>query len=222
MCIRDSFTLTVYGATPGQDVILVRSAYRGANACPDMFHGICVDIEPIRQIAVLTADEDGSVTWTQTVPRLEEGEWWHFQALTIDGYGAVSDVESRQVEWPVEPSCGDGMVQADEACDDGNTDDFDGCSSACAFEYCGDGVVQPDEECDDAGVVDFDGCSEGCLFEYCGDGVLQPSEECDDGAMVDMDGCSAVCAFEICGDGVVHPWELCDDGNAEDFEGCLS
>jgi cysteine-rich repeat protein len=31
----------------------------------------------------------------------------------------------------VEPGCGDGIVDAGEACDDGNADDFDGCLSDC-------------------------------------------------------------------------------------------
>jgi cysteine-rich repeat protein len=35
---------------------------------------------------------------------------------------------------PPLPVCGDGTVQGREACDDGNTDDGDGCSSACALE----------------------------------------------------------------------------------------
>ncbi len=30
-----------------------------------------------------------------------------------------------------------------ESCDDGNTDDGDGCSATCRREYCGDGVFQP-------------------------------------------------------------------------------
>ena len=36
-----------------------------------------------------------------------------------------------------------------EQCDDGNTDDDDGCLSNCVSATCGDGFVGPDEECDD-------------------------------------------------------------------------
>jgi MYXO-CTERM domain-containing protein len=39
--------------------------------------------------------------------------------------------------------CGDGLVQGDEACDDGNADDGDGCSAQCAVE---DGFVCEDSE----------------------------------------------------------------------------
>lgn len=60
--------------------------------------------------------------------------------------------------------CGNGAVEGDEPCDDGNTDGGDGCSSACdnvAFGYtcgaeggkcestCGDGKKARDETCDD-------------------------------------------------------------------------
>ena len=49
-----------------------------------------------------------------------------------------------------------------EACDDGNTDDNDGCSMMCNIEDCGDGIVQTGEECDDGNLASGDGCSSGC------------------------------------------------------------
>lgn len=57
-------------------------------------------------------------------------------------------------------ACGNGGVEGTEACDDGNTQDGDGCSSACTIEpaVCGDGVVQSDEECDDGNDIGDDGC----------------------------------------------------------------
>ncbi len=68
------------------------------------------------------------------------------------------------------PTCGDGVVEAPEECDDGNMVDGDGCSSACLNEMtvpmCGNGVVEPpDEECDDANNMDGDGCSSDCFIE---------------------------------------------------------
>ena len=39
-------------------------------------------------------------------------------------------------------------------CDDGNQDDNDACTNACAPASCGDTIVQADvEECDDGNVV---------------------------------------------------------------------
>ena len=37
--------------------------------------------------------------------------------------------------------CGDGSVQVQEECDDGNEADGDGCSSTCAFDISGDYFV---------------------------------------------------------------------------------
>ncbi len=38
--------------------------------------------------------------------------------------------------------CGDGIIEGNEQCEDGNTIDGDGCSRSCRAEYCGDGIVQ--------------------------------------------------------------------------------
>lgn len=48
------------------------------------------------------------------------------------------------------PSCGDGVRNTTELCDDGNTVSGDGCSSTCELEgvVCGDGVTQGWEQCD--------------------------------------------------------------------------
>ena len=51
--------------------------------------------------------------------------------------------------------CGNGLVEAPEICDDGNTDNTDSCTDECLPNTpttCGDGVVQPPEECDGAPV----------------------------------------------------------------------
>lgn len=49
--------------------------------------------------------------------------------------------------------CGDAIVQSNEECDDGNSDDGDQCSNECKIiggedATCGDGVIQSSEECD--------------------------------------------------------------------------
>ena len=116
--------------------------------------------------------------------------------------------------------CGDGIVDAGEACDDGNAMDGDGCSNMCTVDVCGDGTVQDGESCDDGNQADGDGCSSACVAEVCGDGAKQPAEECDDGNQADGDGCSSTCTLEACGDGILQGGEECDDGNAADGDGC--
>jgi cysteine-rich repeat protein len=48
------------------------------------------------------------------------------------------------------PECGDGMVYLDEACDDGNTMNGDGCSSTCTIEKyynCKNGSTTHKSDC---------------------------------------------------------------------------
>ncbi|HXJ34712.1 MAG TPA: di-heme oxidoredictase family protein [Candidatus Eisenbacteria bacterium] len=99
--------------------------------------------------------------------------------------------------------CGDGVVDAGEACDDGNTTSCDGCSAACAVEpgiACGDGVRNQacGEECDDGAANGNtpDGCRTDCRLAHCGDGVVDADEQCDDGNDTACDGCDADCLVE--------------------------
>jgi|GEM_PF-1268341 len=85
-----------------------------------------------------------------------------------------------------EPVCGNGDIEGDEQCDDGNDDNTDGCIE-CRNARCGDDIrqltpVNEAEECDDGNNDDNDNCYE-CKNARCGDGVKQPTnnEECDDG-----------------------------------------
>ena len=121
--------------------------------------------------------------------------------------------------------CGDGVLDAGEVCDDGNTTDGDGCSSTCEFEsVCGDGVLEGNEVCDDGNTLDGDSCASNCEIEnVCGNGVLDAGEVCDDANNTDGDGCSSTCEFEsVCGDGVLEGNEVCDDGNTLDGDSCAS
>jgi len=122
--------------------------------------------------------------------------------------------------------CPDGIVQLDEACDDNNSSDNDGCSSHCTIEggwtctgqpsvcsqKCGDGTVDAGEVCDDGGRQSGDGCSSTCEVESgyscsgqpsvcvhkCGNGTVDSSdgEACDDHNTVNGDGCSNTCQIE--------------------------
>lgn len=61
--------------------------------------------------------------------------------------------------------CGDGIVDPDEECDDGNFDDTDECRNNCTIPICGDEIVDPGEECDDGNMEDGDGCNAFCEVE---------------------------------------------------------
>jgi cysteine-rich repeat protein len=134
----------------------------------------------------------------------------------------TEDVLEEEV---VEPTCGDGTVEGDEECDDGNGDDTDDCLSTCMDASCGDGYVwATHEECDDGNFDSSDGCVEGCVLAECGDGfVWHGFEECDEGSAnsdTTPDACRTDCYNYGCGDGVTDTGESCDDGNLVLGDGC--
>ncbi|HZU83248.1 MAG TPA: DUF4215 domain-containing protein [Polyangiaceae bacterium] len=122
--------------------------------------------------------------------------------------------------------CGDGVINGNEQCDDGNTTPLDGCSASCRLEpgfacavrstvpnsvchatTCGDGHKEGFEQCDDGNLIPYDGCSPTCTLEprcnglggctgVCGDGLVFPPEQCDDGNTISGDGCSSTCMLE--------------------------
>ncbi|HII68933.1 TPA: S8 family serine peptidase [Candidatus Woesearchaeota archaeon] len=99
--------------------------------------------------------------------------------------------------------CGDGNIDADEDCDDGNAVNGDGCSASCTVEavlcyrgqsrYCIKNGYNGTESCN----PDGSGWQPCIPHEWCGDAVINSVEACDDGNTVNGDGCSALCRVEI-------------------------
>mgnify|MGYP006273011213 CR=1 FL=1 len=89
------------------------------------------------------------------------------------------------------PVCGNGIIEGDEECDDGNTEDGDGCSGLCTIEstpVCGNGILETGEECDDNNTVNGDGCSSNCTIEQTqncvdmdNDGYNSTTQDCPSG-----------------------------------------
>ncbi|HZP43808.1 MAG TPA: M12 family metallo-peptidase, partial [Candidatus Binatia bacterium] len=73
-------------------------------------------------------------------------------------------IEPRQC-LKVLSTCGDGVVEGDEECDDGNMVGGDGCSADCRL--CGNGLLDAGEECDDGNESYDDGCTPSCRLEPC-------------------------------------------------------
>src|SRR5690606_4872698 len=105
-------------------------------------------------------------------------------------------------------ACGDRIVSGDETCDDGGTEDGDGCSATCTIELPGWVCPTPGEPC----------------TPVCGDGLLLGDEQCDDGNLVPNDGCSELCrrqsGFACEQPGVACSLTVCADGNAQGDEQC--
>lgn len=89
-------------------------------------------------------------------------------------------------------TCGDGVTDAPETCDDGNNHSGDGCSGDCRIEACGNGRIDAREVCDGS-----PGCAPTCdAVTTCGNGSVEVGEQCDVGDVVPWDGCSASCEVE--------------------------
>ena len=80
-----------------------------------------------------------------------------------------------------DPLCGNGSVDGEEQCDDGDEMNEDECTNACTLPACGDGIMQVGEACDD-GLDNGDArtCTTHCALAKCGDGLLHEGvEQCD-------------------------------------------
>lgn len=139
--------------------------------------------------------------------------------------------------------CGNGVVETGEECDDGNTNNGDGCSAECRYEYCGDGIVQQalGEQCDDGNYRNDDGCDMYCQIERYPvtdagvDAPPPPPVDAPPPPPVDAPPPPPVDAppppvdapppadappAGVCGNGMVEAGEDCDDGNTRNEDGC--
>ena len=123
-------------------------------------------------------------------------------------------------------SCGDGIVDPGEECDQttgGQTCASLGhysltgtlsCTADCRFDRsecggrCGDNVVEPlqDEACD---LTNLNGAS--CVSLGFSGGALACAQDC---------GFDTSACVNLCGNGIRDTGEDCDDGNAQDGDGC--
>jgi fibro-slime domain-containing protein len=143
--------------------------------------------------------------------------------LTLQGFSAGTST--------CVPECGNGIVTADEECDDGANNKanpgYGECKTVtCTLGgYCGDKVTQMTyEKCDNGtntssyGDTDVNACAPGCVKPpVCGDAkVNAPFEECDLGGgntAGGYNGCTLTCQRgPYCGDGEKNGSEPCDDG----------
>jgi cysteine-rich repeat protein len=151
---------------------------------------------------------------------------------TITATSASDTGSGLDSGWPTEPTgiadtgsfCGNGVVDPDEECDDGDLVDIDECSNACLLPPCGDGRVQPGEDCD-LGLANDDhgACKLDCTAAICGDGYVRTDFELCDGANTldvtcrsfgyggGMLGCLPACdGFDLSGCTTCPDDEFCD------------
>jgi cysteine-rich repeat protein len=136
--------------------------------------------------------------------------------------------------------CGNAQLDDGEECDDGNTQDGDGCEADCKDAVCGNNITDSNpvdnpgvpEDCDDGAAnsdTEPDACREDCSNPSCGDDVQDSGEECDNGNQNSdtiANACREDCRDAACGDNVIDGGaplnETCDDGNVISDDGCES
>src|SRR3989344_7195109 len=158
----------------------------------------------------------------------------HFHVSNLGGQQLTAQLTAQIVEGP----CGDGVLNVGELCDDGDTENGDGCSSLCISEIgwlcsgepsicvttCGDQIRAGSEICDTGG--NSATCDSDCTAPSCGDQFLNTlaAEACDSGANNGVEGyCNASCTGTVdivCGNGLVGGAEECDDGDTQSGDGC--
>jgi cysteine-rich repeat protein len=204
------------------DVCLTRGTDRGLyNAAVEPYYDNSEYTSPLGTVwaSVPTADATTSdyTTWAAMHDWEPLSTLYYPTSLFIPAAGRFFDVVL--LRWPawsgggftyvrrevaVNATCGDGVMQLGEECDDGNADDGDGCQATCRLPYCGDGVVDPGETCDE-GLQNSDApdatCRTNCIAAGCNDGILDVGEVCDDGNLVNGDGCDTDCDLS-CGRGL--------------------
>ena len=167
------------------------------------------------------------------------------------GKSVNDDDPSKVVLTPAAPICGNDVVEPPEQCDDGNTDDGDGCSSICTVEpvpSCTGADFDPDavlaghtsvfswNTLNINGNVDLK-CSGSAGFNL---DVAVPANGTrnitvpNDAALGTDTNCEIFNAGtklcedtlhtrnSICGDGLQETGEMCDDGNTNNGDGCSS
>lgn len=95
-------------------------------------------------------------------------------------------------------TCGNGIKEGTEECDDGNAVNGDGCTNILC-------LVEHDYVC----------TGQPSVCQNCGNGIKEGTEQCDDGNTVNGDGCSATCQTEV-------PQPVCGNKICETGESTLS
>lgn len=144
-----------------------------------------------------------------------------------DGNG-IDSGHVRVYELSCPSKCGNGVLDGDEQCDDGNAASGDGCSDSCQLECALAGTKSVECGASSAPATCCDGlvcnANRQCVTNVCGNGVVETGEQCDDGNTVSDDGCTdclvdagyecpqagQLCQL-LCGNAVLDEGEECDD-----------
>lgn len=132
-----SFEVTV----PGSAVHVAVTDPVGTG-CPPGFNSF-VRLFNSSMMQLGTDDNDGPVDCSKIDPATDSfannlAVGTYFVGVEESGNDATSQPYIVRIN-VLEPGCGDGIVQLGEQCDDGNTNDADGCTNACTHLTCAPG-----------------------------------------------------------------------------------
>ena len=105
--------------------------------------------------------------------------------------------------WRMVDTCGNGVVNPCEQCDDGNSNNSDGCTNLCRQNVCGDGYVNVGVEvCDgtNLGALTSSACADYAPGIYTG-GLVRCAGDCSDYDLSACVGSSTICYADEDGDG---------------------
>ncbi|MEM6989744.1 MAG: hypothetical protein AAF721_04585 [Myxococcota bacterium] len=144
------------------------------------------DPDPGSQMSIGFPDENAASTGGASAETLD-GELGDATFTQVDEDTANADESSGDM--PAPGTCGDGVVDAGEQCDDGNASDLDACLANCQLASCDDGFHSGDES-----DVDCGGSCPG-LCAAC-DGC-QSAADCSAGLSCEDGRCAASASMSV-------------------------
>ncbi len=152
-------------------------------------------------------------------------------ATDVDGDGDTdvlsASLDDNKIAWyeNTTPTCGNRAVRRGEECDDGNTEDADGCSATCTVESGYACVGEPSLcglDCNENGIPDECDLACGLTDDPCDVDGCGESEDCDENAIPDE------CEFDCNENGLADecevpastgcPGGLCTVGCSQDID----
>ena len=174
-----TLTLDAQGDPNAQFIFLVSGALTGTNFIVDLINGgdLCnVYWQTDGATTLTTSDVVGTILSGAAITVTGgsfEGGLLATDAATLTTGSVVDACETSGPPPPPPGKCGNKKVEPPEECDDGNTQNGDGCSAQCMLEEdepkCGNKKVEFPEECDDGNTQNGDGCSAQCMLEEASD-----------------------------------------------------